>query len=259
VLSRLHLAKAALRTAEWARAAAYAASHRSAGEASGIPLPPALLRVLVAGTADPIQFLEGGARAASSMEANLSKCGYELEDLAPILDFGCGSGRVLRHFAELRVLHGADVNPKLVGWSKRHLPFASFTLVAPEPPTLYSHGQFGLIYALSVFTHLSRAYQNAWMHELTRILRPGGVLVFSTHGEYYVSRLTDAERARFSAGELVVRHEDSAGTNLCNAFHPSGYVRTALARELRLLAHVPEGALGNPRQDLYLFEKPSSR
>ena len=41
-----------------------------------------------------------------------------------------------------------------------------------------------------------------------------------------------------------------------SAFHPPGYVRDELARRFELVDHVPEGALGNLRQDLFLFRKP---
>jgi predicted SAM-dependent methyltransferase len=48
------------------------------------------------------------------------------------------------------------------------------------PPTLYKSSTFDLIYAYSVFSHLSEKCQKAWLEEFHRILRPEGVLIVTT-------------------------------------------------------------------------------
>lgn len=66
------------------------------------------------------------------------------------------------------------------------------------------------------------------------------------------------ELRQFSAGGLVVKNNvKSPGSNTCAAYHPPDYVREQLARGLELLEFVPEGARGNPRQDLYVLRKPA--
>ena len=42
---------------------------------------------------------------------------------------------------------------------------------------------FDLIYAVSVFTHLDLDLGRRWLADLHRILKPGGLLLFSVHGE----------------------------------------------------------------------------
>ena len=56
------------------------------------------------------------------------------------------------------------------------------------------------------------------IHSALRILKPGGLLIFSTHGSYYLPRLRGDDRRRFLDGNLVVRFGSAAGSNLCSSF-----------------------------------------
>lgn len=221
-------------------------------------LPGPLLMVSVAGTADIPWFLDSGARAAACIREGLERHGTRLEELGRILDFGCGCGRVVRHWHDLDgpEIFGTDTNHRSIRWCRRSLPFGRFEVNGPEPPLPFEGGAFDLIYALSVLTHLPEDLQDAWMGEMQRLLRPGGLLLLSLHGEAFLHHLDAAGQAAFAAGELVIRHSRAAGSNLCGAYHPPAYVRRHLARELELLEHTPQGARGNPPQDLVLLRRP---
>jgi hypothetical protein len=80
-------------------------------------------------------------------------------------------------------------------------------------------------------------------------------LLLTTHGAAYADRLRPEERAQFDAGEIVVRREGLAGTNLCSAFHPEASLRGELTAGFKFLELVPEGATGNPVQDLTVLRK----
>jgi SAM-dependent methyltransferase len=123
------------------------------------------------------------------------------------------------------------------------------------PPLAFESESFDLVYALSVFTHLTAELQLAWRDELRRVLRPGGFLLVTTHGRSYLPRLDDEESERFGRGELVVRWGDVAGSNLCSAYHPEPYLRETFAQGFALLQLDPEGAKGNPTQDLVVLRK----
>lgn len=228
----------------------------------GYEIPPARLRTLVAGTADIEWFLEYGATSARSMQAMLQRHGVDLRSFRTILDFGCGCGRVLRHLSGLEHshLHGCDYNPDLVRWCQDHLPFASVDRNELVPQLDYPEHHFDFIYALSVFTHLPETLQRAWALELARVLKPGGYLLITTQGESFLPHLTQAEREQFERGELIVRHDSVAGTNLCAVFHPLAYVQHRLFNELEIIdiASSARGETHGVLQDVTLVRKPIS-
>ena len=63
----------------------------------------------------------------------------------------------------------------------------------------------------------------------------------------------ERDRARFERGELVVRWGDLPGSNLCSAYHSETYVRNTLADGFELVTIDPEGARGNPTQDVIVL------
>ncbi|HUJ93166.1 MAG TPA: class I SAM-dependent methyltransferase [Gaiellaceae bacterium] len=225
-----------------------------------LPVPPPQLIVRVAGTADVDWFLEGGRLGAASVRGALQRQGVALDGLRAMLDFGCGCGRVTRNWAGLSGVEvaGTDLSRPAVDWCRRNLPFARFEENGLEPPLVFDEESFDLVYALSVFTHLTADLQLAWRDELRRLLRPGGFLLVTTHGRSYLPRLERDERDVFERGELVVRWGDVAGTNLCSAYHPERYLRETFAQGFAFLELEAEGAHGNPTQDLVLLRKVSA-
>jgi SAM-dependent methyltransferase len=217
----------------------------------GVPLPPRRLMVRVAGTADADWFLRSGRAGFDAIGAHV-----DLETTRDVLDFGCGCGRVTRYFKDhAGRVAGSDVNGDAVAWCRDNLPFARFETNGLAPPLAFADESFDLVYGLSVFTHLTEDLQLAWRDELRRVLRPAGRLLITTHGRSYVPRLDDAERERFDRGELVVRWGEVVGSNLCSAYHPERYLREIFAHGFAFLELEPEGARGNPTQDLVVLQK----
>ncbi len=236
---------------------------RLKGAPDGSPLPPARLLFLVQGTRNVQEFLTDGRATALEVMEVLKANGVEIGSLRAILDFGCGCGRVIRHFRAIPGvrLHGTDYNHELIEWCKRKLRFAQFQVNGLSPPLGYETEQFDFIYALSVFTHLPESLQLPWMSELSRVLRPGGYLLMTTHGECYLPYMSEEERKRFRSGRLVVREAGSAGSNRFFTAHPPEYVKTLLPPDLSIVGFVPETRRrGEPPsrlcwQDGYLLAK----
>lgn len=199
--------------------------------AAGLPLPPPRLRLLVDGrSGDGDLFLTVGEQLCGSIRAAAEESGTAVSTMQAVLDFGCGCGRVARHWAEVEgpEVYGCDYNPDLVAWCAGNLPHLWATRNELAPPTPYVSGSFDLIYALSVFSHLDESLQSAWLAEYRRLLRPGGLLVLSLLGEQLDHRLDQGERRRFARGEMVVQRPRMAGSNLCTVYHPDSYVRDNL-------------------------------
>jgi SAM-dependent methyltransferase len=220
-------------------------------QVDGPPLPPRRLMVRVAGTADADWFLRSGRAAYDAISAHVP-----LEEIEAVLDFGCGCGRVLRYWqGHPGTAAGSDRDTGAVDWCREHLPFARVNRNGLAPPLAHADESFDLVYALSVFTHLTDELQTAWRDELRRVLRPGGRLLLTTHGRSYLPRLEREERERFDRGELVVRWGDLPGSNLCSAYHPEPYLRETFARGFDVVQIEPEGARGNPTQDLIVLRR----
>lgn len=262
VLARLRLLVPAgymrllLHGGQWAELARDALHPRPL-DIDGAPVPPAYLRILVSGSLDRATYLDLGRAAADSIRETLIRNGLSPEQFRTVLDFGCGVGRVIRHWPAMSSakLHGTDYNPRMIDWNREHLRFARFDLNQAVPPLRYGDGSFDFIYALSVLTHLPETLQHAWMRELWRVLEPGGCLLITTHGDHHLDQLEPLQQQRFRAGEMVVKNESVAGSNFCNAFHPQSWVRSHLVDGFTVVDFIAAGASGNPGQDIYLLKK----
>jgi SAM-dependent methyltransferase len=222
----------------------------------GLPLPPPELVGLVVGPMDPELFFESGASTASWIAAMIGENGRAVEQLERMLDFGCGCGRVLRHWpgATGASLYGTDYNPRLIEWCRANLPFADFEVNRSGPPLPLAKGGFDLIYGLSVLTHLGEPLQLSWMREFKRLLKPDGLLILTLHGRRFADWLDPDEAERFASGNVVVRGAELSGSDFCATFHPEQYVRDVLGRGFEVLEY-SEAPARDVHQDVVLFLK----
>jgi SAM-dependent methyltransferase len=102
-----------------------------------------------------------------------------------VLDFGCGTGRTLSAFedlAERASFVGCDIHGESIAWADSELsPPFKFFLSQETPPLAQPDESFDLIYAMSVFTHITDQWSQ-WLAELRRVMRPEGIAVISVLG-----------------------------------------------------------------------------
>lgn len=150
-----------------------------------------------------------------------------------ILEFGCGWGRILRTFLDVvspEYLVGIDAQEWLLDIARqttRRPGYDMYWKTAALPAGDLPADTFDLVYAYSVFSHLSEKAANAWIAEFSRILAPGGIVCVTTrprkhiqlwentyehseHTEGYAKAFANAQQdlARYDRGEFV--------------FHPGG-------------------------------------
>jgi 2-polyprenyl-3-methyl-5-hydroxy-6-metoxy-1,4-benzoquinol methylase len=125
-----------------------------------------------------------------------------------ILDWGCGCGRLTRHFLRAANdpanVHGADIDLDNIDWCNRHLRAGAFSHVGLYPPTAFENESFDLIIANSVLSHLRLDAMHAWLDEVARLLKPGGLAMLSYHGCFSLavmaSRSIDFTKATLKMG-----------------------------------------------------------
>jgi SAM-dependent methyltransferase len=106
-----------------------------------------------------------------------------------ILDFGCGWGRIIRFFLkdiEPSRLLGVDPVEEMVALCKEQNRWCGFERIPNVPPSHLKANTFEWIYSFSVFSHLSEEMHKKLLAELSRLLKPGGLLVVTTCGREFI-------------------------------------------------------------------------
>jgi SAM-dependent methyltransferase len=160
-----------------------------------------------------------------------------------VLDFGCGTGRTLRHFlseAEAGEFWGADVDPAYVKETQDAFsPPVHAVQCQVDPPLGLDYGSFDLIWAISVFTHLT---ENSipWLLELHRLLKPGALLIATYIGrwnsEYVAGEPWDEDRV----GMNVLQHTQGWDRGGPTVFMSDWWVRAHWGRAFEIVTIIPE-------------------
>ena len=145
-------------------------------------LPSAYLRTQVHGSDSISAFVLEGFSAHKKLEFLFQEnLGINRDKIAPVLDWGCGCGRVCKYFLDTNQIYGVDINKGGIDWCLENIS-SNFSVSELNPPLSFKDNYFEAIYGVSILTHLSLEDQRFWIQELIRITRPGGIIILSFHG-----------------------------------------------------------------------------
>jgi SAM-dependent methyltransferase len=156
-------------------------------------------------TGDGAHYFKVGLSAMRALEEALRRA--NLTAVGRVLDLPCGHGRVLRflsrRFPEASFT-ACDLDRDGVDFCARAFgatPVYSLT----DLDALSFDTTFDLIWCGSLITHLDAAQTRALFRLFARHLAPGGLLLFSAHGDFVARRMPSGEFDYMLAGEQVER------------------------------------------------------
>ncbi len=152
-------------------------------EADSYPIPPTALREGYYGP-HHYSYWASGLRDMQMLMDSAERLGV---DVKRYLDFGCATGRVIRHFGvqnpEIET-YGSDLNRHHVEWVNTHLPANVTAFMNHSIPTLpLPDSYLDLVSAYSVFTHIE-AFETSWLMELRRVMKPGAIAWITVHSDH---------------------------------------------------------------------------
>ena len=175
-------------------------------------------------------YYESGLEQASYFVKTMRKIKNEAE--LAVCEWGCGPARIIQHVKAIdgglsRII-GTDYNAESIAWCKNQFSNVEFIKNQLEPPLELADNSIDVLYCFSVFTHLSEEMHYAWINDISRVLKPGGLLICSLHGDNLVKKLLPDEAIEYQKGNIVIRCKVKEGSKNFLAFHPDSFVRNKL-------------------------------
>lgn len=94
---------------------------------------------------------------------------------APVLDFGCGTGDLLRELVRtFDPVHGYDPDPEALALAKKRVPFAELF----DDPEALPRDFYGAIVLANVMRQVPPENRPGLVRTVVQLLRPGGTVVF---------------------------------------------------------------------------------
>lgn len=217
-------------------------------DAQDLPFPPPTLMSRIGPTPDPAseegrEFFDSTGRDRKRAIAGLLPDAYSFEGRR-VLDFGCGAGRVLRHFAPEASgaeFWGCDLHRPTIDWLSENLSPPMRFFVNDRRPLPQPDGYFDLVYSLSVFTHITSEWSD-WLLELHRVLKPEGLLLATFMGPATWERVAQHPVSEEELGMAVLGlHRGIDDTSGPIVLHSPWWLRTHWGRAFEILELQPTG------------------
>ncbi len=132
------------------------------------------------------EFLRTGVDEIDALLAWLEELDVPVR-LERALDFGCGVGRLTQGLArKFAMCDGVDIAPSMIERANELNQFGErvhYHVNDRDDLSLFADDTFALIYSVIVLQHIAPEFSAAYLREFTRVLAPGGVLVFQLPSE----------------------------------------------------------------------------
>jgi ubiquinone/menaquinone biosynthesis C-methylase UbiE len=145
-----------------------------------------------------------------------------------LLDVGCGTGAMLHHLSTthpVAQLSGVDPVPQMLAIARRRLPQSVELREGWAEHLPFPAEQFDVVVSCSMFHYVQKPI--AALHEMRRVLRPGGQLVITDWcDDYWACRVCDLYLRLFSRA-----HVKTYGERECvQLLKEAGYAVTEIDR-----------------------------
>src|SRR5262245_59615476 len=111
------------------------------------PPPPEIAYRITGSHLSGVQYAHQSKRLADGLDTVLAAHGLRIDQFKSVLDFGCGCGRIISHYAYLSdaiKFYGTDIDEVGINWCREHMPRIDFSVNSAEPPLNWPDGQFDL-------------------------------------------------------------------------------------------------------------------
>jgi SAM-dependent methyltransferase len=208
-------------------------------------------------------YFETGYYSVLRLLKILEHFSLNLRTIGSVFELGCGTARLLRHFRCIDGIRlvGSDVNPEMIKWCQNNLSDMEFYHNELTPPLSFAaDNSFDLMLASSVFTHIPLDYQELWLTEMQRILRPGGIFICSVLGQNHASLILDSQDLTElkKKGSLTLSSDNSKATlstriggSGWDVFQTRAEVIRVFGSFFQILDYIPGG------QDFLVLRKPN--
>jgi SAM-dependent methyltransferase len=108
-----------------------------------------------------------------------------------MLEFASGYGCVSRHLAKAAPkaeVTACDIHQQAIDFIQDRLS-VNAVISVPDPDEFWLGREYDVVFALSFFSHMPIRSWGRWLKALFRHVRPGGSLIFTTHGYVTLEKL----------------------------------------------------------------------
>ena len=208
-----------------------------------------------------ISYLKSGESMLAALEKILDDVHRPLPGVRSFLEFASGYGRFTRFLvcrASPSAVTVSDLDGAAVAFARRTFSVAGFA--STEKASDLSCGNvYEIVFVASLFSHLGLEHWAPWLRRLRDFLTPGGLLVFSTHGERPHQVL--GRGSKMVAPGFFFEEANETRGRLRGEYYGTAYAFPAFVERLvssqslgRLAGVYPEGLYD--WQDVYVIEAP---